>query len=562
MLADLRIENLAVVTHAATSFGPGLNVISGETGAGKSILLQALSLATGGRANTSLVRHGADMAVIEARFQLGDNHLRVVNRALGEMGLPPCEDALVVRRQVARDGKSKAFVNDAIATAGALQRATAGLVEQTGQHEQIGLLRPRRHMHLLDAFSSNSDLLASMSAEMRQLRSLRATRDAIVERMANRAERAEFLRFYLQEFEALQPESGEDDRLREQADRLQHGERIREGLSSALSLLYESQHSAYDRIAEATAAVRSLTRYDADLTEMAGALEVAQSGVEEVAYELRRYTERATSSGVDLEALEDRLHRVQRLCRKHGATLDDVITKMGDARTELDSLDEIDVQLTEVEADLADCEMRARDLAQQLTQRRAEAIPRLVTATGQHLADLGLGHCRFDVQLTAEERAEALADTGWDAIVFLFSANPGEPPRPLGKIASGGELSRMLLALKCALAEVDDIPVKVFDEIDSGLGGGSGEIVGRKISQLSGYSQVLCVTHLPQIASFGDTHIVVTKEIAGTSTETDLRTLDAREREEEVARMLGGQEITETTRQHAREMIGRARLAG
>ena len=562
MLADLRIENLAVVQATRASFTRGLNVISGETGAGKSILLQALSLATGGRGSSELIRHDADYALVEARFELNGRTLTNVNNLLSALDLAPSDGELIVRRRLARDGKSRVYINDASVTAGALQQVTMGLVEQTGQHEQIGLLRSRRHLDLLDGFARAHDERALVAEAVAHLRKTEQKRDAMLESKGSSAERAEFLRFYLQEFESLDPEPGEEARLREGADRLLNAERIRDGLNQSLSALYEGEGSAYDQMGEVQGQLRTLAGLDPELVDLADVVDNLQAELEDVARSLRTHAHRCVRDDDELEQIQARLHRIRRLCRKHGATLDQIIEKMDEARDELRDLEELDLRLEEVDRELSGARDAALELAAGLSRRRGSAAPALIAATESHLKDLMLDHCRFSIDVDTHVQPEALTATGADRVTFLFSANPGDSPRPLAKVASGGELSRMLLALKCALVEVDDVPVKVFDEIDAGLGGASAEMVGRKVRGLADSTQVLCVTHLPQIASFADNHVVVSKTVEVDATKTVLLALSENEREEEVARMLGGTEITETTREHAREMLGRARVAG
>ena len=560
MLADLRIENLAVVRTARAEFGEGLNVISGETGAGKSILLQAFSLITGGRASSELVRHGADFAVVEARFELRPSDEARVNIELGELGLPTCDDGLIIRRRLSKDGKSKVYINDASATVAALSRTTSGLVEHTGQHAQLGLLRPRRHLELLDAFADVESLRSDVSACVARLRKAEKQLLEIEAALRDRIERSEFLRFFLKEYEELAPEPREDETLLKQVDRYRNSERIRDGLGRTLGALYEAANSAYDMVGVATGQLQDLTRFDQELGPLASELEVAQTTIEEVARTLTRYRDDTYEDSVELEAIEERLHRIQRLCRKHGAPLEAVCEKMNQARQELDSLDDLDIQLLEESKEHEAAREEASRLAAELTEERSKAVPKLMSRAQDHLDELGLTGCRFEVRHDVVEDPAEYSETGADQIVFLFSSNPSAPARPLAKVASGGELSRMLLAIKCALAEIDTVPVKVFDEIGTGLGGGIAEVVGRKIRQLADGSQVLCVTHLPQIASFADSHLVVSKEVRDDEPVTSLVTLTDAEREREVARMLGGTEITDTTRQHAREMLVRSRI--
>ncbi|MBN1945435.1 MAG: DNA repair protein RecN [Bradymonadales bacterium] len=560
MLVDLRIENLVLVEQASVIFTAGLNVVSGETGAGKTLLVQALSLLTGTRASTELVRTGCEVAVVEGRFELNGEESTKFNRRLVTLGLPSVGDELVIRRRITREGKSRVYINDASATAAGLQELTFDLVELTGQLEQYGLLRPERHLELLDAYAVNQALLQQVESAVLRMRQGQQQHRQLESALAHRAERDEFLRFYLAEFEALAPQPDEDVQLLEQAERLRNADRLRQGIGEAIDWLYESEESAYDLVSRARGALESLAAADSHLAQPVAALRDLGESIDQIHRTLVRNIDEVVASPEELEALETRLHQIQRMCRKHGATLGELIEKMEAARLELTQLCDLEQRLEEGRRELSAARSEAIRLAESLTAARRAAIEPLVEATEHHLRDLGFQHCRFEVALETDPDPDALTERGADRVCFLLSANPGEPLRPLARVASGGELSRMLLALKCALAQVDTVGVHVFDEIDTGLGGGSAEIVGRKIRELADHTQVLCVTHLPQIASFADTHLTVVKETSPSGARTVLRMLSGQEREAEVARMLGGLEITETTLLHAREMLSRSSL--
>jgi DNA repair protein RecN (Recombination protein N) len=562
MLADLRIENLALVERANPSFTSGLNVISGETGTGKTILVQALTLAAGGRADKSWVRTGTDEALIEARFLLSERDATRINAGLAEMGLPQGGHELIVRRRVTRDGRSRVYINDASATLTALQSCTTGLIELTGQHDQYGLLRPECHLSMLDAFAEVAEERALVSAAVRALRESERRYQALEESLASRAERHEFLRFYLREFEALAPEPREDEALLEEANRLANAEHLRFGLAGAVNALYESGGSVYDRLTEASDEIGPLLEADRRLEGVFDNLAALQASVDDLRRELSRYAADAVGDPVRLEVVQSRLHKLQRFCRKHGGTLEGVTQKMEAAAQELSGLSTIEDSIEAARGELAKARSEAVAACERLTKARRDALPRLVESTHLHLADLGFEGASFSVDMKTHNTPESLTVSGADKIAFLLTANVGEPAKALAKVASGGELSRLLLALKCALAAAEGVAIHVFDEVDTGIGGSAAEVVGRKIRELADTGQVLCVTHLPQIASFADTHHVVSKETADSRTRSRLTTVEGRAREDELARMLGGTEITEATREHAREMLGRARPTG
>lgn len=558
MLADLRIENLALVEETRASFSPGLNVISGETGAGKSILLQALTLTTGGRASSEFVRAGAERGVVEARFELRGDTLQRVSEQLSALGLPRAEAGLIVRRVLERDGKSRVYINDASATVRSLEEVTAGLVDFTGQHDQVSLLSSERQVHLLDSFATADALVATTSAAVQALRQLEAEQRSLREQLAARTEREEFLRYYLKEFQDLAPEKGEDLRLQDEADRLRHADKHRQALASAADRLYEGPANAHDLIGDALEAVTDLADGDPELTTACQQLEQARDLVEAAARAAAFAAERADSDPARADEIEARLLRIQRMCRKHRCDLDELIDKMDDAARELAALAEIERRLGTLGGEIEQAKRGALSAARSLSAKRREAAPALAALASSHLRDLKFQGAEFRILVTSHEDPDQLGPLGADRVSFELSANPGMPPRPLSKVASGGELSRILLALKCALSEVDSVPVHVFDEVDTGLGGAAAEILGRKIRQLADRAQVFCVTHLAQIASFADGHSLVSKRVEEGATRTLLSALDGPGREAEIARMLGGEEITQATREHAREMLTRA----
>lgn len=560
MLADLRIENLAVVEHASAEFSPGLNVISGETGAGKTILLQALSLALGARAHSDMVRAGADAALVEGRFELDSKTRERVEQRLGKMGLPSAGDELVVRRKVTAQGKSRAYINDASATAKALQTVCQGLVDLTGQHDQYGLLRTDRQLDLLDAYAKVEPLCYEMAVRVEEMRAAEEQWEQLRSALANRAERGEFLRFYLKEFKQIGPEPGEDELLKEEAAQLVNNDKLNRQIAQTMLVLYEGEHSAFDSVATGLNCLQPFAATQPQVSETVDQLEQIQSMLDDTCRELSALTRADFGDSSRLEQVESRLLDIQRLCRKHGISLDELIEKMEAAEEELERLEQLERLIDEAEVAVGENRAKALAVAEKLSKRRSAAISALVQSTMEHIVELGFARARFQIDQTTVEGTEELGPKGKDRIAFLLSTSPDEQAKPLAKVASGGELSRILLALKCSFSQADPVSIHVFDEVDSGIGGAAAEIVGRKIRQLADASQVLCVTHLPQIASFADRHLVVVKNDGPDGTHTHLQQLAAGARTDEVARMLGGTEITKTTKAHAREMLRRAQV--
>jgi len=554
MLKHLRITNFAILSDVAIDFGPGFNVLTGETGAGKSLIVDAVALLRGGRARSDIPRAGADEAVVEAIFEPPADLRARVAETLEAAGLPE-GDEVVVRRVVVRGGRSRIHVNGGLTTAAALAQVGALLVDLAGQHEHQGLVDGARHADLLDAFGVDPALVAKMTAVHGRLAALRA---AITESDAAarvRAEREDFLRFQVEEIAAAKLRAGEDQELAEERDRLRAAGKLGGAARRAEDALFSAESAAVDVLAAAVRELGPLAPVDKRLEAPLRQIEEARVLVEDAAAELRRYAESVREDPERLAAVDDRLHLLGRLLRKHGPTAADVVRRGEELAAELAEIEGSDARRAGQERELASLSASAQTVAEELTRARQAAARRLEAAADATLGDLGMAGARVRVVI---ERRD-LGPRGWDRVELLLGANRGEELRPLAKVASGGELSRIVLALKLALRQADPVATYVFDEVDAGVGGATAEVVGQKIRGVADGRQVICVTHLPQIAALADSHFRVEKSERDGRIETTVERLNKTERREEVARMLGGVKITSRTRAHADEMLKSSR---
>ncbi len=579
MLEQLNIRNLAVIEDTEVELGPGLNVLTGETGAGKSILIGALNLVLGDRARTDTVRAGARRAEVQALFRLspGDpvvQRLRALDLldpdlpepgegeadgAPEDGGARPLADQpveLIIRRVVsaatAGSGRSRVYINGTLSTVKTLREVTRGLVDIASQHEHTAILAPSAHLPLLDRFGGHDEVLADYAAAWEALEQARAERDALRRREEERREREDFVRFALEEIRAAAPEPGELDALTAERDRLRHAEELVEGALAAERALTGGQAAASLAVGEALRAVERLAGIDPALTSLVERLESARIEVEDVAFEARRYAERVESDPRRLQEVDDRLDLLRRLARKHGGTLEAVLERGEALQAELDAFDSLEIDTREAAARAEAALAHAQEAAAALTEARRRAADELEERVGEELASLAMTGARVRFELTP---TEALTPTGGDRGELTIATNLGDDFKPLARVASGGELSRLLLALKRAFTRVDPVRLAVFDEVDTGVGGAVAEVIGEKLAQIARERQVIAITHLPQIAAKGTHHLVVDKGLVDGRARTTVRMLSASERVDELARMLGGVEITEQVRAHAAELL-------
>ncbi|MBZ4371553.1 DNA repair protein RecN [Corallococcus interemptor] len=545
MLLGLRISNVAVIEEVEVAFGAGLTVLTGETGAGKSILVDALGLLLGGRADADVIRAGCEDAAVEGVFA----RTPVLAARLEELGLPDLGEEVLVRRVLGRTGRGKVYVNGALVTLGVLGKLTRGAVDIAGQHEHVSLFDSGLHRVLLDKYGGLEETLAAYGREWANLREVDSRMDALGGDDAKVRERAEFLRFQLDEITRLDPESGEDVKLDAERRRLGSAQKLKRQGAEAELLVAGEAPSAVEIVGRALGLVHEGVKCDATLAPVAQSLSTALSELEEAARRLNRYVEGLESDPGRLGEVEERLDALKRLCRKHGTTLDGVLKKRGELETELGTLENRREILEELNQERKRVEERARKAALALSRARKASAGAFSQQVRDGLGGLAMGKAAFEVRVTA---GEALRPDGLDEVEFFFSANPGEPARPLAKVASGGEASRLLLALKRALADSDACGCYILDEADAGVSGAIADVVGRMIREVSTHRQVLCITHLPQVAAYADAHLLIRKSVKGERTVSQVLPLSAgAERTQELARMMSGVEVT-------REALGAA----
>lgn len=552
MLIELRVQNFAVIRDLIVRPGPGLTVLSGETGAGKSVIVDALSLLVGERASADLVRDGEDRAVVEGVFELPDGS--EIPAILAEQGIEPEDGLVILRREVAATGRSRAWVNGSPATAGLVGQLGRRLVDLHGQHEHQTLLRAEEQRAILDAYAGAAALAAETEAAYRTLQRARAELDALDRRRQDIEQRLDFLRHQAEEIEKARLEPDELERLEAEARRLEHAEDLARLSARLHHELYAAETSVTARLDDLRRALDHLIRIDPSQAELTALLDEAYYGLEELGRRMGDYAATIEHDPARLEAVRRRQDLIFRLCSKYGPTVEDVIETGKRARAELDTLDTAALDRRRLERDVAEAEHRLQELARELSARRAEAARRLEDEIMQILPELGLGG-RFVVALTP---ANEVGPHGAEDVEFQIALNVGFEPRPLARVASGGELSRIMLALKTVLARLDSVPTLVFDEIDTGIGGRVGHQVAERLRDVARHHQVFVITHLAQIAARADQHFLVVKQEENGEVVTRLEKLDEERRVAEIARMMGGDAESTASLEHARQLLGLA----
>jgi DNA repair protein RecN (Recombination protein N) len=573
VLSELTIRDFAIIDHLHLRFGAGFNVLTGETGAGKSIIVDAVSLLLGGRGDTTFVRSGADRAHIEGVFQLDTETQGLVNPLLTQDGLEGDDPAiLVLAREIRREGRNVCRVNGRAVTLTVLEGIGQNLVDIHGQTEHLSLMRVREHIDLLDRYGDLWSLREQVASQVEALRAVRRELTALRRDERELARRLDLLQYQVDEIEAARLEPGEEEDLLQERTRLANAEQLRELSDDAYRALYEAgdeQASAVDLLQMAARALVGLARLDASTNPLAESAEGLSYQVEDLADSLRDYRDQVEFNPRRLNQVEDRLLLIHNLQRKYGEGIDDILAFAERARRELETIEHSEERIEELEAEEARLLREIGRLGTELSVRRRERGQSLAAGIEAELEELSMARARFSVDLAwrddpegafVDDRRVAFDLTGLDRVEFLVAPNVGEPLKPLVRIASGGETSRLMLALKTVLAQADRTPTLIFDEIDAGIGGRVGSVVGRKLWGLTASHgdgarrhQVLCVTHLPQLAIYGDMHLQVSKGVVGDRTVTAVRQLDGGDRELEVAGMLGA--VTDRTEASAREML-------
>jgi DNA repair protein RecN (Recombination protein N) len=553
MLSLLRVSGFALIDEVELPLGPGLTVITGETGAGKSILVEALGLLRGGRGSTDLIRTGREDAQVEAVLELPADwdirrRLDADGREVGE--------GLVVRRVIARSGRGRIHLGGSLATATDLAASVGKLVDITSQHDQQSLMDPDSQLAILDAFAANGPALEDSRQAWQTLAAATADLTAFDADARSRAEREDLLRFQLTELEEAALRPGEDDLLRTERERVKGAEKFLAACTRGEASLYSAEDAAVGRVVAVARELAPLAQLDPALGPLVDRLREAQALIEDVAGDLGRYAGGIRFEPERLGEIEERLFLIGRLVRKHGGSVATAIERRDEIAQQLGALGSFEEGLEARRGAVAAARDRMTAVGEALSERRRKAARTLGRRIDETLHELGLPAARLSVEL---ERRDESGPKGHDRVRFLFAPNPGEEPRPLQRIASGGELSRVMLAVKQALAKADQALTYVFDEVDTGVGGGTAEVIGRKLKAIAADRQVLAVTHLPQIAAFADQHVKVVKEATRTRTTVRIEVLDATARTAEIARMLAGDRPSRQATAHADEMLRLAR---
>ena len=560
MLVELRAENYAVIDHAIAVFGPGLNLLTGETGAGKSILVDALALLMGGKASAELVRHGADKAVVACVFEATPN----ADSILEENGLDSAGSEVILRREIQANGKGRVFVNNQPATVAVLRQLTPELALVHAQSETRSSFDQTQQRVLLDRFAGlSTDAVAEAHARWHDAQT---KLDDLLQGEQDRLRMVDLWSYQKKEIEAAQLEAGEDETLETEKRVLANAEKLYAAAMGGFEQLYEGGASAESALRAALRNVEELARYDARFAEPVQQLASVRATVGDLSTSLRDYAETLDASPERLAEIEDRLALLDRLKRKYGHTITEVVAFGQEVARKLSEVEDRDEILKTLRADLDQAVVEYKKAASTLSAERQAAAGKLAKLAEAQINSLAM-KVKFAVSVLAADQQTHWTATGWDEVQYRISTNPGEPLKPLDEIASGGEMSRVMLALKVAVEENSAKTKKkmptprtlVFDEIDIGIGGRAAEAVGQKLKALSRGQQVLCVTHLPQIAAFADQHFLIDKRESDGRTKTQVRLLDDRARTHEVARMVSGATVTETSLQHATQLIAASR---
>ncbi|GIL16116.1 MAG: DNA repair protein RecN [Chloroflexota bacterium] len=576
MLVEITISNLAIIDELNLKFAPGFNVLTGETGAGKSIILDALTLLLGGRAQSELIRAGAAETRVEGIFLPSPQARALLEPELEENGITLAEDTLILARELHRAGRATGRINGRAVTGAVLQQIGDKLVDIHGQSEHLSLLRPKEHIDLLDRYGNLWEQRVQVAKLARQLRKTRQELRDLQKDARETARKIDRLTFIIQEIGDAKLKTGQEAELKTERDLLAHAETRATLADEAYHALYgggDEENGALDLLNQARQAVRAIEKYDPEIKTLLEQTESAGALMDDVARTLRGYRDSIEFNPKRLEQIEDRLDLIFRLKRKYGDTIEQILEFGKTSQQELDAVTHSEERMNELRAQEAKLVHDAGALAENLSQARQAAAATLARGIENELQDLGMQKAKFAVALNRVPDANGLGvgdkyfsfdSTGIDKVEFMVSPNPGEPLKPLAKIASGGETSRLMLALKAVLGAADRTPTLIFDEIDQGIGGRVGAVVGKKLWNLtatlngaaSHTHQVICITHLPQIAAYGDEHFHIRKQVVGEHTVTHAQALEARARLDELAGMLGA--VTDTNRASAQELLTEA----
>jgi DNA repair protein RecN (Recombination protein N) len=551
MLLGLTLKNFAIVDDITINFGSGLNIITGETGAGKSLIVNAINFILGDRASSDLIKSGEEDAQVEALFDISND--KEFMRRLAALGIQAGGGEVLIKRVFSISGKGRVYINGNLATIGMLGQITNGMIDVFSQHEHQSLLKEGNQLKVLDEFGGLMEICLSFSNLFRDYVEVKKELEEMRMRHDDQVKKEDFLRFQCGEIDSANLKAEEDQHLEREKLKLSNAEQLFSVSKEAYEIVYESEGSIVDRLKRIKSNIDNAAKVDESLLGLSESLERGMSEIEDSAFRLRDYFSKIHYSPDRLNQIEDRLLEIKRLKRKYGSTIKEIIEKRNDMGEELSNLTNFEEKEKRLEADVNRLKNRVDNGVRELSKARLDAAERLSAQVERRLGDVGIKGGR----LVIEFDRKAISSDGYDKITFLFSANPDEKPKPLSKVASGGELSRIMLVLKEVISIAEGGSILIFDEADSGIGGAVAETVGKKIKSLSKRHQVICITHLPQVAKFADTHFKVTKGFEHDSTKVDIKELSEEEIIEEIARMLGGIKITEKTLAAAREMFER-----
>jgi len=562
MLKELRINNFAIIDNLHVKFASGLTALTGETGAGKSIIIDALNLILGGRADSNFIRTGETSATVESIFEI--DNLETLG-ILKELGISSDNGEIVVRRTISSSGKNRCLINDSTVTVGVLATLGNRLVDIHGQHDHQALLNSEIHVDILDLYGKTTEERKEFSKKyFNYLEEIRKI-DELRSKESNRIEREDFLRFQINEIDKANLSIDEENQLKSEKNKLQHAEKIQGSIKLVLDLIVDSEGAVFDRFGVAQKKLESLLSIDPELEKQVQRGQTAFYEIEELVEELRDYVQKVEFNPSRLEEIEDRMAEINGLKRKYGGDIDLILSQRDKIAEELDTLSNFQENIKNIQKCINSHQIVLAKNSVALADKREKTASVFKKNVEKELCDLGMKDVKLEVQFNYEKddssfvayrkKKVKINSTGIGVIEFLFSPNPGEDLKPLVKVASGGELSRLMLALKSNLNKQDIIPVMVFDEVDTGIGGKIAEVVGNKLKKIATEKQVFCITHLPQIAGKAGSHFMVFKTVKDKRTHSSIRQLSEQERVEEIARMSSGEKITETTLKHAREMI-------
>lgn len=549
MLVELRLKNFAIIDDISINFGENLNIITGETGTGKSLIVDGINIILGDRFAADQVKSGEKQASIEALFEVpGDCG---IGEKLERFGIGDFEGELLIKRVFNPGGKNRIYINGSIATLGTLSEVTDGLVNMFGQHEHQSLLKKNNYLSYLDAFSKLEHEFSLYKAAYAELVRAERELEALREKKREGAEKEDYLRFQAEEIKKVSPAPNEDSELEAERVRLENSERFSSSLTGATGLVYEGESSAIGFLKQALSHLEEVSDLDSSLGELRDRISAVLIETEDVFYGLSEFAGKIEHNPQRLEDVLSRLEEIGRLKRKHGDSIEEIIKKQQQIESELEGLENSAEMLGEIERKRDSLREDVSAAASSISAKRKAGANRLEDLFCEQAESVGLKNARFEVEFTEKK----LSADGADNVQFLFSANPDQAPRPVNKVASGGELSRIMLLLKSFVSTGDAGSIFIFDEVDAGIGGAVAESIGEKIRNLSDESQVVCITHLPQVAKFANTHLLVAKEFGEDGTDVSVNALGEEERVLEIGRMLAGKSVSEKTFEVARELI-------